>query len=157
MFVKKITFTNYLGIEKTKECHFQLTKTELGEIAFSMKGGFIANIQRMMDDLDEPELLKNFKKIIFMSYGEISPDGDRFMKSEEISRAFSETPAYDILMQELQSNEEMFSEFMHNIIPPDLAESLPEKFDSKSLSELLNSSTEAKPIEVIGNVEGNNT
>lgn len=157
MFVKKIKFTNYLGVEKVKECRFQLTKTELGELAFSVKGGFIANIQRIIDDLDEPELLKNFKKIIFMSYGEISPDGDRFMKSEEISRAFAETPAYDILMQELQSDKDTFSEFMKNILPPDVASELPGTFDANSLSEMLNGTPATPPIEVSGDAKSDNT
>ena len=41
-----------------------------------------------------------FEDLIKKAYGVKSEDGRRFMKSEEISRSFMESPAYEILFEE---------------------------------------------------------
>lgn len=153
MYTKEITYTNYLGEEKTKKFRFQLTRSELYEIAFSVKGGFIANAQKMIDDSDEPEMFKNTKKIILMAYGEISSDGDRFVKSPEISKAFSETPAYDALFCELMSSETSMRDFVRLVVPPDVSTDIPENFNADSLKELLDGATKTGSAPITATVE----
>ena len=46
-----------------------------------------------------------FEDLIKKAYGVKSEDGRRFMKSEEISRSFMESPAYEILFEELVTND----------------------------------------------------
>lgn len=145
MYTREIEYTNYLGEKKVKKARFQLTKSELLDLAYSTKGGFIAAAQKMIDDDDEPEMYANYKKIILLAYGEISADGDRFMKGPEISRAFSETPAFDILFTDLSSDQEKFSEFLRQVIPADVAEGMPEKFDADALKDMLNANGNNTP------------
>lgn len=137
MYTETFNYTNYMGQQRSKTCHFQLTEAELYELAFSVKGGFIAASERMIENNDEPEMFKNYKNIILLAYGEISADGDRFMKSPEISKAFSETPAFNQLFMRLTSDDAALSEFMKQIVPPKAAENLPEKFDANTLKELM--------------------
>lgn len=51
------------------------------------------------------------------SYGEKSPDGKRFVKSEELSTAFSQTEAYSQLYMELATDADKAAEFINGVIP----------------------------------------
>jgi len=62
-----------------------------------------------------------FKDLVLLSYGKKSDDGKRFVKSKEISKEFSETPAYSDLFMELASDAEKAAEFVNGLIPKDLA------------------------------------
>lgn len=50
-------------------------------------------------------------------YGEKSPDGKRFVKSEELSTAFSQTEAYSQLYMELATDADKAAEFINGVIP----------------------------------------
>ena len=56
-------------------------------------GGLTTQLRKIIASNDQTELVKYFKKLILDSYGEKSQDGKRFVKSEEISKAFSQTEA----------------------------------------------------------------
>lgn len=119
MLVKTITYTDYYGQKQTRDFRFHLTDSELFELQYGTRGGFIAASQAMMDNHDESSIFRTFKDLILKSYGEISEDGQRFMKSPEISLAFSQTPAYDIIFQEIVSSKEKQDEFIMNVLPGD--------------------------------------
>ena len=46
-----------------------------------------------------------------------SPDGKRFIKSEELSTAFSQTEAYSQLFMELATDADAAAKFVNGIIP----------------------------------------
>ena len=62
------------------------------------------------------EFFENFLK---SAYGEKSDDGRRFMKSEEISRAFMETPAYEVLFEKLVTDSTAAAEFVNKVMRAD--------------------------------------
>ena len=66
---------------------------------------------------DIPTIAKLFKQIILKSYGQKSPDGRRFIKSDELSTEFSQTEAYNVLYMELSQDAEKAAEFIKGIIP----------------------------------------
>lgn len=119
MFVKEITYEDYAGNTRTETVRFQLTKAEIMELAYSVKGGFVAAAQKIINDGNEPEMFSNFKKIIAIAYGEVSDDNRRFMKSPELSKAFMETPMYDILFEELTTKEGALNNFIEQLVPKD--------------------------------------
>lgn len=51
-----------------------------------------------------------------LAYGVKSEDGRRFMKSEEISRSFMESPAYEILFEELVTNDKAAADFVNAVM-----------------------------------------
>lgn len=59
-----------------------------------------------------------FKKIILAAYG--IREGNRFIKSPQISEEFSQTAAYDALFSELTLEDNKAAEFINGIMPPDL-------------------------------------
>lgn len=127
MYKKTITYTDFFGEERKKDFYFNLTKSELTEMELRVDGGLERLIEKITQTHDNKRLVDYFKEIIFKSYGEISEDGDRFIKSPELSIAFSQTPAYDILFMELTSDAAAAAEFINKIIPSDLSKKLAEQ------------------------------
>lgn len=74
-------------------------------------------LQAIVKAQDIPTIVKLFKQIILKAYGQKSPDGRRFIKSEELSTEFSQTGAYNVLYMELSQDAEKASEFITGIIP----------------------------------------
>lgn len=120
MLKKTITYTDYSGIERTEDFYFNLSKAEILEMQLSVNGGFAEMLQKIIKAKDFPTLVKTFKELILMSYGEKSEDGRRFVKSKEISDAFAQTEAYSILFMELSNDDKAASEFVNGILPVDL-------------------------------------
>lgn len=117
MLKKTITYTDYNDVERTEDFYFNLTKSELVEMELSTEGGLMSKLERLSGDPDGVEIMQIFKDIILKSYGEKSSDGKRFIKSEEISEAFSQTEAYNTLFMELVTDAEKAAEFAEAIIP----------------------------------------
>lgn len=117
MLKKTITYTDYNGVERTEDFYFNLTKAEVMEMEMSTSGGLSEMINKIVETQDVPAIIKIFKDIILKSYGEKSLDGKKFVKSEELSNAFSQTEAYSMLFMELATDTEAASNFINAIVP----------------------------------------
>lgn len=122
MITKTITYTDYNGTERTEKFHFNLTKAEVMEMELSTDGGLAEMITRIVEAQDAPAIIKIFKDLILKSYGEKSADGRHFVKSPEISTAFSQTEAFSILFMELATDADAAAKFVNGIVPSDVAE-----------------------------------
>lgn len=122
MLKKTITYTDYNGVERTEDFYFNLTKAEIAEMEMSTSGGLAEMIQKIVAAQDAPTIIKIFKDLVLKAYGEKSPDGKRFIKSEELATAFSQTEAYSILFMELATNDEAASDFVNGIIPSNIGQ-----------------------------------
>lgn len=120
MLKKTVKYTDYDGNEREEDFYFNLTKAEVLEMQLSKDGGLEKTIRKIIAAQDKAELIKLFKEIVLKAYGEKSADGRRFVKSEEISTAFTQTEAYSNLFIELISNEAAAVAFINGIIPQDL-------------------------------------
>lgn len=117
MLKKTITYKDYNDNERTEDFYFNLSKAEAMEMELSTTGGLTETIRKIVAAQDVPAIVKIFKSLILKSYGEKSPDGKRFIKSEEISTAFSQTEAYSQLYMELATNADAAAEFVNGIVP----------------------------------------
>lgn len=120
MLKKTITYTDYDGLERTEEFRFNLTKAELMDMELTTVGTFSKLMQKIIDEKDMVRLAKYFKELILKSYGVKSDDGKRFIKSPELSEAFSQTEAYSELYMELLGNSEYAVKFIQEVMPKDL-------------------------------------
>lgn len=118
MIKRTINFTDFDGIERSEVHCFHLGKSELVELELSIDGGIAASLQRIIAENDNAAMAAEFKKIILSSYG--IREGDRFIKSAQISEEFSQTAAYDKLFSELTLEDKKAAEFINGIMPPDL-------------------------------------
>ena len=117
MLKKTITYIDYNGVERTEDFYFNLSKAEVLELEMGTTGGLTEMINKIVAAQDTPTLIKIFKDLVLRAYDEKSPDGKRFIKSDEIRDAFSQTEAYSNLFMELATDAEAASKFFNGIIP----------------------------------------
>jgi hypothetical protein len=120
MLKKTIQYVDYNGVERKEDFYFNLSKAEVTEMELSVDGGLANMLEQIVNSKDNKRIVELFKKIILKAYGEKSPDGRRFMKSEEISQAFAETEAYSELFIALAMNAEEAANFIEGILPANL-------------------------------------
>lgn len=119
MLKKTMTYIDYNGTERTEDFYFNLSKAELMEMELSVNGGLAEMLQNIVNAQDSPAIVKTFKEIILKAYGRKTPDGRGFEKSEDLSRAFSQTEAYSDLFMLLATNAEEAAKFVNGIVPQD--------------------------------------
>jgi hypothetical protein len=126
MIAKTITYTDYNDVQRTEKFYFNLSKAEVMEMEMSTSGGLAEMIQRVVAAQDQPAIIKIFKDLILKAYGVKSPDGRKFIKSEELSLDFAQTEAYSQLFMELATDADKASEFVNGIVPADMAKQIAE-------------------------------
>lgn len=122
MHVEKITYTDFLGNERTEEFHFNLTEAEVIEwLSTNAEYTLDKVIDNMRKKMDVKGILESAKELIYKSYGEISLDGKRFIKSKEVKDSFMETNAYSILFMKLATDADYAAKFFNSIVPKELS------------------------------------
>ena len=129
MIKKTIKYVDYKGIEREEDFYFNLSKPEVMEMELTTKGGMSEYLDKIIKAQNREELIKWFKVIILKAYGEKSDDGRRFIKSKELSEAFSQTEAFVELYMELVTNDKKAAEFVNGIVPTfdDIPDAAPAK------------------------------
>lgn len=122
MIKKTITYKDFNGADRTEDFYFHLSKTELMEMELSVDNGLSEYMQLIVDAKDGKQIMAVTKEVILKSYGEKSIDGRYFDKSETLSNRFYNSPAYDVLFEELVTDAKTAAEFFKGIMPDDIDE-----------------------------------
>lgn len=122
MYKKTITYKDYDGVERTEDFFFNLSKAELLEMEMETPGGMKRKLEKIVSEQDLGRLIEAFKDFILRSYGEKSPDGRRFIKSKELTEAFTQTEAYSDLFMLFATDAGASAEFLNGIVPADLVD-----------------------------------
>lgn len=121
MLIKPITYKNYNGEEVTENVYFDLNEAEIMELELTTAGTFTQKLKRITDSKDHPEIFRLFKEIVLMAYGEKTPDGKYFLKTDpdghKLSARFEQSMAYPVLLMELSSDADAAAKFINAIIP----------------------------------------
>lgn len=117
MLKKTVTYTDFNGERVTEDCYFNLNTAELKELQWSVKGGYIAMLQNIIDTSNGPAIMQTLKEFILKAYGIKDIDGRHFRKSEQISNDFYCSPAYAIIFDEISSDREAAAAFINGVIP----------------------------------------
>lgn len=117
MFKKTVTYTDFNDEKQTTTLYFNLSRSEVIEMETEEDGGYSEMLKRVIKEKDAKTIMKVFKTLILKSYGIKTPDGQGFEKSEELTRKFSQSAAYDALFTELCTNAEAASEFVTRVMP----------------------------------------
>lgn len=120
MYTKKITYTDWLGNERTEEFNFTITKAALMEMQFEREGGMREYLQRIIDAKNRKELMEMFKDLVLRAYGEISEDGKYFIQDDNTKKRFASSPVYSMLFMKMTDDADFAKEFVNGILPPDL-------------------------------------
>lgn len=141
MYIKTIEYKDYSGNQRKEDFYFNLNEAEIMEMELSKDGGFDQWITRIANAQNTPELIKLFKGLILMAYGEKSLDGKKFIKVDPVtgrrlSEEFEQTAAYPVLFMELATNTEAATEFINHIIPENAAAAVEKAKADGSLDEV---------------------
>lgn len=120
MLKKTITYPDYNGNERTEDFYFNLSQSQMMEMEMGITGGLAEMISKIVAAKDTPALIKIFKDFVLKAYGEKSPDGKRFVKTEELAVAFSQTEAYSQLFMELATDADAAAKFVNGIVSNDV-------------------------------------
>lgn len=119
MHKEVITYNDLNGVERTEDFYFDLSKPEIVKMQATAKGGYDVQLKSIAASTNGALIMEFFENFIKFSYGEKSDDGRRFMKSEEISRSFMETPAYEVLFEKLVTDANAASVFVNKVMRAD--------------------------------------
>lgn len=117
MLKKTVTYEDLNGVQKTDDFYFHFNEPELMEMEFDVDGGLSDMVNRISATKNKKVILATFKDLVSKAYGIKHLDGGRFEKSEEISKAFREHPAYPIIFMELATNDAAAAEFVNGVLP----------------------------------------
>lgn len=120
MVCKTITYRDYNDVERTEDHYFNLSKAELVMMEHSVVGGMKQRLEKIVQSQDNVTIMEVFKDLVHRSYGVISDDGKRFIKSDELSTEFEQTEAYSELIMELLGDSTKAAEFINGILPKGL-------------------------------------
>src|SRR6266571_6850749 len=100
MIEKTVTYDSLFGGGKTtKTLYFHIYEEELIEWYLTDgKGDLPDRMRAIVEAEDWPQVIALFKRLINMAYGERK--GDEFIKTPEMTAAFSNTAAYNALFME---------------------------------------------------------
>jgi len=124
MLKRNITYENFNGETCTGVFYFNISKPEIVELQYSESDGFYEALQKIVKIEDQGALIAIFKKLILDSYGQKSPDGERFIKNAQLREDFSQMAAFHSLFMELATNEDAASAFIIGIFPSDMSSEL---------------------------------
>lgn len=140
MYIKEITFTNFNDEEITRKYYFYLSKSDIKTWNLEKNGGFLGRLERIQNTLDGAEIAEFIEELLSKSYGEKSDDGMRFMKEDNNGRSlykmFKETNAYDVLYNELTSDDKAAADFINGVLPKDVTKAMKEAKKSGNVAQL---------------------
>ena len=122
MYSRKVKYEDYDGNPREVECFFNLNKAELLELQMSWDGGLEKVLEKIVAEHDQKRMIEMFKMIMLKSYGQKSLDGNRFIKSQQLTEEFTQTEAYSELFMLFATDADVASEFINGIIPKSLIE-----------------------------------
>lgn len=125
MLKERIKYVDFNGNEREEDFYFNISRPEVVDLQFSTPGGLRAHILRIIETEDTVKIYELFKEIVLKSYGEKTPDGKSFVKTDEHGRFLGESfqyhAAYEVLFSKLISSEDTMTNFI-NAITPELTE-----------------------------------
>jgi hypothetical protein len=122
MYKKTVEYEDFNGDKVVEDLYFNLSKAEIMELNFHLEGGLMNYAKSIINARDSEALADLFKELLLKSYGEKTPDGKHFMKSEQIRKEFECSIPYDILYVTLSTDDVQAAEFFNGIVPKDLRE-----------------------------------
>lgn len=115
MFVREIEYRTLDGQPATGKFWFSLNEGEIADLELAQNGGLTGLIERLIATNDNEKALREFKRIILMSYG--IRDGDSFIKTPEMTTRFQGHPAFSALYVEFFTKEGALAEFIKGALP----------------------------------------
>lgn len=129
MLKETVTYTNFDGVEETKDLYFNLSRTECIDLnlEYEREGGLAGHLKTLMSERVNGQVLQKpaidfVKLLIDRAYG-IRPKDDpsAFVKEDDdgkpLINKFKRTLAYDTFVYNLMSGEIPLERFAEHVLP----------------------------------------
>lgn len=128
MFKTEITYKDYLDNNVTETLRFNISEDELLDLVREderFDSGYLAYV---VEQQDYPKMMDIIRKLIILSYGELSDDGKYFRKSDERAIDFLQSAAYPAFRDSLlEGNNGQFEAFLLGVFPSKFAKVVKER------------------------------
>lgn len=118
----KVPYEDFNGVQQVKEACFHISKMELIRLV-SSKEIDSEEITSILESNNNSKIFEYFEKIIGLSYGIKSEDGQRFIKNKQILEEFKQSPMYDAFMKSIMETGNA-TNFIKGLFPKDVMESV---------------------------------
>jgi hypothetical protein len=123
MYKKTIKYVDYNGNERNEDHYFNLNETELAKMELSVNGGLKERLERLIQQQNIPEALKEIEGVVEMAYGVKSADGRTFDKDPKHWLAFKQSEAYNVFFKEVMFDAKNAAKFINAIVPAHMSKS----------------------------------
>ena len=126
MFKIDLTYKNFLGVETTETLRFNLTETELLDLVRDDPTFNTSFLSYISQEKDYAKMMDVIRKLIVVSYGEVSDDGKYFRKSDARALDFVQSAAYEAFRDKILSDENGngFMNFLMAVFPAKFADEM---------------------------------
>lgn len=123
MYKKTFKYEDFDGNIREEEHYFHLTKAEVVMWVTTSEGYTLDQLLYVLAQRgDTKRIMEIMEDLILRSYGQKSPDGRKFEKSEAIREDFKSTEAYSELFMTLIADAKEAANFVNAIMPKDFAQ-----------------------------------
>lgn len=123
MYKETITYVDYNGEKRSEDHYFNLNETELAKMELSVDGGLKERLERLIQERNIPEILKEIEAIIELAYGVKSADGRTFDKDPKHFLAFKQSEAYNKFFQKYAFDAKNAAKLINAIVPAHMSKS----------------------------------
>lgn len=132
MFTKVFKYKDYNGKDKEASYTFSLERDEMLRLELGNYGGLEHTMKKLMREERPDKVLDLLENIVLGAVGELSPDGESFVKSKEFSERFRQTKVCHDLLFEMMSNEDALENFILGAIPAEMAQAAIEEREAEA-------------------------
>lgn len=137
MFKTTLNYKNFRDEDKTKTLRFNLTESEMTDLVEAdpmFNPDFLGGLRGDPNELTPDQIRKMYtvlRKLVVYSYGEVSEDGEQFLKTPEIADAFMQSAVFDAFMDKLFNSDDtsFIQAFMLEVIPAKYRPTMKEQID----------------------------
>lgn len=127
MFKYTVKYKDFLGNDQEDTLRFNISESEMYDLAQKNPKFNVDYLRYIMENSKGVDIIDVLREIIVLSYGELSEDGKKFRKSDEMAIEFLQSAAFDAFFNELVYGdpESNFAvEFMIGVFPDKFADTI---------------------------------
>jgi hypothetical protein len=119
MIKQTLTYDDFDGNKVTRDFYFHLSKADLLDMTVGGDESFETKLISIAQGNDWRVMMNTFKQVVAASVG--VRNGEAFEKSEEITRNFMGSPAFDAFLEAVVNDVDAAARFINGVVPKDLA------------------------------------
>lgn len=129
MLKEKVTYKNLDGVEVTKELYFNISTSELTELDQAFGGDALGKMSTLSENKSVMEVVSSLNNIILIAYGERTPEGDGFIKNDEVRNRFKYSLALEAYISLLLRSPEALARFRDGLVSQEVLSAAAEVSD----------------------------